>query len=378
MIPIALAFLAGPLLHAGLHFTGMAGLTSAFTLRLWLAFCGITILSQLLDTGEKRHELLSGILAATFCAGTALLLFENDFLTTEFSFLLPGVNAAAPLIFGMLALACVWTWGLPSREGVQRTGGWLGLLVVCDTLFMLVFSRQDRLLGNPDMLATLLLVAMSASLKPREQDPEKESTTKWHRFWILAGLAATLSRTGLLTVAWAHLFFGRGSIWKRLPYTALCLALMAGGFLLELGLGTGSSRYLEYWVWLESIRLFLANPANAYTGFSLETPLPIVPPLGLMGLWHTIADTSPLSGLLIKQLHPFWLRVTMSWGMLFPCGIILAMIATILSRPSRMGAVLATTILAQGISTDLFFSPGPAVLLWLGLFMAFKPRTETS
>ncbi|WP_187170546.1 hypothetical protein [Salidesulfovibrio onnuriiensis] len=40
--------------------------------------------------------------------------------------------------------------------------------------------------------------------------------------------------------------------------------------------------------------------------------------------------------------------------------------------PTRFGAGLTAVILAQGISTDLFYSPGPAIALFLALMLAFR------
>lgn len=386
VIAPALGFLAGPLLYAALFMAGQAAQYAGVGLRLWLAFCGVAVVMLLLETGDARprttgRTIFGGIGAALFCGAVALLLLHGRGALAAHPAVvraLPLLTEISPLIFGLLALACAWTWGLPHRDTLQRLGGWLGLLVVCDTLRMLAFSQPQRLLGDHDTLATLLLIAMSASLRPRRNDDTDQKATRWHRFWILAGLAATLSRTGLITAAWTHLFFGRGSAWKRLPYSLLCLALCLGGFLLQVGMGSANAQYLEYWLWFEGAQLLLTHPQNLCTGFSLSAPLAIVPPLGLMGVWQSIADTSPLQGLMVAQLHPFWLRVTMGWGMLFPCGMTLGLAGLLLFRPSRMGATLAAVIIAQGISTNLFFSPGPAVLLWLALFTAFAPQATAT
>ncbi|WP_147819952.1 hypothetical protein [Salidesulfovibrio onnuriiensis] len=286
---------------------------------LWLLLCGLAVIACLfkksLDRPERESLARPMAASALFGVSVACLFVFMAPALQAYSGFAPYLRETSPAIFFLFALAWTATFGVPGRADIQRPAAWLGALVVLDALQALLRMTPQRFLGDPDMLATLLLIGLCADLKPAHHETDRNGLAL--RVWIMLGLLATLSRTGLFTAAWIHAFFGRGSAWKRLPYASLCAAAVGASFLLDAHFGLGGDRYMEYWVWLECFQL-LAGPGRLYTGFALSHPLPVLPPLELMGLWQTLFSTSPLNGLFIEQIPSFWVRAVMAWGIIPP------------------------------------------------------------
>lgn len=381
--PLPMAFLLSPiavLLAKAMGFVSSAENMRVFDLTLWLILCGLAPTLSFFKKNRKkskpfrRSDLRTPFLMTVIFAVVVLALFRYlpSLLENHASFV-PFLHEAKPVIFLMFAAAWAWTFGLPDRGTIQRSAACLGVLVVCDTLWSMLTHSPPLLVGR-DILATLLLAGLCASLKPGRSDGGEEEPDQgkplW-RFWIMLGLVATFSRTGLFTAAWIYAFFGRGSTWKRFPYVMLCVLALAAAMMSDIVPGNGSSRFMEYWVWLECVEK-LVNSGRVLTGFPLEIPLDIVPPLDLVSLWRGLFATPPFDGLYIHQIDSFWVRTVMAWGILPPLMLLAILFGLLMRTVTRLGAGLVAVCLAQGIGTELFHSPGPAIVLFLALMLAFQ------
>ncbi len=373
--PLITAFLIVPLAFSAVRISTVpvsAHLTDTAETALWLVLCGLGAVASMFLSAQARPRRSIGLpLAGTgaFLAAAVLLFLFAAPLLRATAGLYPYLYEAKPLIFFMFACAWAATFGLPDRATIQRVAAWLGGLAVCDAAQALFRQSPERFLGNTDVLATLLLVGLCAGLRSREADDEEQHPAL--RPWIMLGLLATLSRTGLFTAAWIYAFFGPGSTWKRLPYVTLCAVAVAGSLLLEAHWGLGGVRFMEYWVWLECFQQ-LAEPGKLLTGFALHAPVPIVPPLDIMSLWQVLFPTSPLDGLYVQQIPAFWIRSIMAWGLVPAMTFLALLFSLLMKRPTRFGAGLTAVCISQGISTTLFYSPGPAITLFLALMLAFR------
>jgi hypothetical protein len=188
---------------------------------------------------------------------------------------------------------------------------------------------------------------------------------------VMLGLLACLSRPGLFAGAWVVLCFGRGPLGRRALYAVASLVLLGASFLLPVT-ASDSMRFVDYWLWLEALKLWAQSPLTLLTGFSLSAPLPVEFPATMTAVWETATGSSTLFGVSIAQVPSFWLRSVMGWGVLAPLALLAALLWLLVRRPSRMGAGLAAALIAQGMSTPLLYAPATAAPVLLAFMLALR------
>jgi hypothetical protein len=380
-LPLAASFVAIPLASAGARFIDASGESAAFL--PWLLLAGIGVLAALRRPapGEPpRRSFPFGVALFTMlCAG---LILYTPALVSGLAPLLPHLAELSPLV--MLLLCFLWaaTFGLPDRADLQRYGALLGALCLADLVLELALFRAVpavRLIGNADILAGLLLVSLCAGLRPGESEgglPEPDQGRPLWRGLVMLGLLACLSRPGLFAGAWVFLCFGRGGLGRRALYCALCAALFAATFYLP-ATASDSARFVDYWLWLEALRLWGQDPAALLTGFPLSTPLPIDFPMGMGPIWEAATRSPTPFGVSVSQIPSFWLRAIMGWGLAAPATLLAVLIPLLLRRPTRLGAGLTAALFAQGMSTPLLYDPAMAAPIGLAFILALRLPENT-
>jgi hypothetical protein len=233
-----------------------------------------------------------------------------------------------------------------------------------------------RWIGQADLLAGLLLVCLCASLKPGPLDNglhEPDQGAPLYRALILAGLLATLSRTGLFAAAWIYLCFGRGGRILRTSVFLACFAALALTFRLPLT-PSDLARYVDYWLWAKSMNLFAQAPSTLIAGLPLDRALPFAFPPEMVPIWERVTNSPALFGAHLNQVPSFWLRFTLGWGAILPAACLTGMFVLVFRRLTRMGAGLAAALFVQGMSTPLFYEPSTGAVAWLALFLALSAR----
>lgn len=304
----------------------------------------------------------------------SLLFYSRDILHFVTP-LLPWLLELAPLVFVLFCGLWVATCGLPDRADFQRYGALLGvfcLLDLCAEAMIYGSVPTIRWIGNADILAGLLLVSLCASLKPGDNDggyEEPDQGNRWWRAFIMLGLLACFSRTGLFAGAWVVLCFGRGKARYRLLYTLACTACLGVTFFLP-PTATDAIRYIDYWLWVEALRFFAETPSILVTGFPVGTALPVDFPVGMVPIWEAATGQPAALGVFTAQVPSFWLRLILAWGCLIPVALFSVIFVLLVRRLTRLGAGLTAALFAQGMSTPLLFDPSMAVSICLAFILA--------
>lgn len=379
--PLAVAYVAIPLGMALLRVVN-APLVIPMALP-WLLLAGIgTVYAMLFRrSGVRVKKRFVFEVSMFFVLITLLTLYSRD-IFRQLDIYIPYVVEATPLV--MIWFCGLWaiTFGIPDRADFQRYGAALGLLCIIDLVAEVIIYQAVptiRWLGNADILAGLMLVALCASLRPGKNDGGIFEPDQGRPFWrglIMIGLLACMSRTGLFAAAWVVLCFGRGPKLPRVLHSLLCLGLIAVSFLLPTT-ASDAVRYTDYWLWVESLRLFTENPALLFTGFSVPNALPVTFPAGMAPIWEAATGSPAMWGAYLPQVPSFWLRLLLAWGIVAPL-MFLAVLTTLLFKNlSRMGAGLIAGLFAQGMSTPLMFDPTMGAVIGLGFFLALsRPVNE--
>lgn len=377
-VPLAVACAAVPLGTLLSQFAGPGPESSPFMPWVALAALG-TVHAILFRRSGQRLRTRFFLELAMFAGLSAIVILHHEDIFFQLERFTPYLPELAPVI--MLCFCWLWviTFGMPDRAAFQRWGAVLGLLCVLDLAVEAFIYRAApplRWIGQADLLAGLLLVCLCASLKPGPLDNglhEPDQGAPLYRALILAGLLATLSRTGLFAAAWIYLCFGRGGRILRTSVFLACFAALALTFRLPLT-PSDLARYVDYWLWAKSMNLFAQAPSTLIAGLPLDRALPFAFPPEMVPIWERVTNSPALFGAHLNQVPSFWLRFTLGWGAILPAACLTGMFVLVFRRLTRMGAGLAAALFVQGMSTPLFYEPSTGAVAWLALFLALSAR----
>lgn len=384
-LPLIPAYLLFPVISAVLLVsrTGMAPSELADAARyFWLSLAGLALFATIIHA--HRHPVSLPRKVRLFTAtllglGIAVLYI---YITPVIRGLGPEhlamLHELAPVAYVCFALAWAASCGPPQRTAFVVLGSLLGCASAICGLAALVFAPNaplfqsisfTDLLGGSEYVATLLLVSLCASLRPgTEREPVGGMLAQWA---IIAGLAATLSRSGLFTAFWVMLCFGPRPFRRRLLHCLALLGALAGTLLHPMPAALELEQLTVFWMWFSGIQAFQIVPDAILSGFGPATMLPIdVPP-------QILATIAPGEGGISAHLFtPFWLRTAVGFGILVPLGAICAFMVLLVRRPTRFGSGLVAALLAQGMTFPLLHDPLAAVPLGLAMAAAFIQPTD--
>jgi hypothetical protein len=378
-VPLAVACAAVPLGTLLSRFAGPGPETSPFLPWVVLAALG-TVRAILFRRSGQRLRPRFFLELAMFAGLSAVVILYHKDIFFQLERFTPYLPELAPVI--MLCFCWLWTitFGMPDRAAFQRWGAALGLLCVLDLAveaFIYRTAPSLRWIGDANLLAGLLLVCLCASLKPGPADNglyEPDQGSPLFRALIVAGLLATLSRTGLFAAAWIYLCFGRSGRTLRTSVFLACFAALALTFRLPIT-PSDLARYVDYWLWAKSLALFAQTPSTLVSGLPLAHALPFTFPPEMVPIWERVTNSPALFGAHLSQVPSFWLRFTLGWGAILPTVCLTGLFILVFRRLTRMGAGLAAALFVQGMSTPLFYEPSTAAVAGLALFLALSaPR----
>lgn len=375
-VPLAVACAAVPLGSLLARFAGPGPEVSAFLPWLLLAALG-TVRAILFRRSGERLRPRFFLELAMFAALAWLMATRHREILFQLSRLADLAPELAPAI--MLGFCWLWsiTYGLPDRADFQRYGAILGALCLADLAvegFIYRAAPPVRWIGDADLLAGLLLVCLCAGLKPGLPEGgryEPDQGRAVYRALILAGIMATLSRTGLFGAGWIYLCFGRGRRPLRAAVALACFLLLGSTFLLPPTPGD-LARYVDYWLWAKSLSLFAADPLVLLTGLPASAPLPFTFPPEMVPVWERVTGAPALFGAYLAQIPSFWLRGVLAWGAIPPGAFLAGLFVLIFRRLTRMGAGLVASLFVQGVSTPLLYDPSTGAVAGLALLLALS------
>lgn len=374
--PLAAAYFLPPLLAAfgGIH---AATSVSQFMDYTWLvaALVGTMLALFVRGGGTSGKGTTAATTGGIVLLVAAMLLYHFGMpLLGDNARFWPAMQEARLPVYFLFALAWTLTIGTPTRTAFVKAGGILGLMVCADlVVYQIILSRGPvPLLPNGGITASLLLFSLCAGLDL------KHSEMKLLRMLTMLGILATFSRPALFGALWATLFFGSGTWYRRLLFPLFCLLILALTIFVRHPLFSNTPHYVDYWMWLEGVRLMLADPSHLLTGFPLTEALPGKIPFGLMHVWEATTGYSAMDGAYIFQAGPMWLRLLLAWGIAAPAAFMLLLLVLVGAARNRFMAGLATCIAAQGLLVGLPYAPVTAVPLWLALFSALAAGPDSS
>jgi len=375
-IPLLAAYGARPLSTAIVRALGCEFNTLAIMLP-WLLLALIGCLVAMKGPGPRVDWKKLGFQTTLFLLLLVVLVLYISDIRSGIGPLIPYLREMTPAVYLLFSLLWAFTCGVPNRADFQRFGAMLAMLCIIDLGVEAIaygVVPTVRWIGNADILAGLLLVSLCASLKPGDNEGGRYEPDQGHPIWrglVMVGILACLSRTGLFAAAWVVLCFGRGKFVWRIGYSLLCWVLLGLTFFLP-PTPSDAVRYIDYWLWVEALRLYTQDPSLLLTGFSLSSSLPVTFPAGMAGIWRAATGQSAMLGVFLHQVPSFWLRLGMGWGFLAPTTLLLTLFAMLLRRLTRLGAALTAGLFAQGMTTPLLYDPSMGVVVSLAFILALS------
>ncbi|BCS88748.1 hypothetical protein [Pseudodesulfovibrio sediminis] len=376
-VPLGVAYVAVPLGALLVRYANLTPDMSPFPPWALLAALGTAFAMLFRRSGVRVKKRFIFELTMFLGLVTILTLYHHNIFQQ-----LTDVSAALPEFTPLIMLGFGWLWtitfGTPNRRDFQRYGALLGVICMLDLAaeaYVYHAAPALRWVGNSDVLAGLLLVSLCASLKPDGTGEPDQGSPIW-RWLILAGLASTLSHTGLFCAAWVFLCFGRGSLLPRTLVTLCFFALIGATFLLPIT-ASESIRYMDYWLWAKSIALFANAPDILVTGLPLTSALPMSIPPELTRVWETATGSSAVMGIYLPHVQSFWLRLVLGWGAFISGALLVAFFVLLFKRITHMGAGLAMVLFTQGMSTPLLYDPTLGAILALAFMLALAPPVSS-
>ncbi len=376
-IPLAVAYGAVPLGAAAARYLGGPGSTVSVLLP-WLLLAVIgTVVAMIRPTpgaAKKQGFLFKITLFLLLGAGAFIYASDLVFILREY---MPHILEMAPLIFLLFCFLWASTCGMPDRSAFQRFGALLGVICIIDLIVEVVLYQAVptvRWIGNADVLAGLLLLSICAGLKPGENDGGAYEPDQGNAIWrllALVGLLACMSRTGFFAAGWVVLCFGRGKVRYRILFALVCSGLLTLSFLLP-ATPSDAVRYTDYWLWVETMRLFTGTPALMVSGYPIGEPLPIQFPAGMSIIWEAATGSPASFGVFLPQIPAFWLRLILGWGIIAPLALLIILFFLLFRRLTRMGAGLVAALFAQGMTTPLLYDPAMGIAIGLGFILALS------
>lgn len=367
-LPLAAAYVAFPLLMVAVRLGGMPlsrnwidGLWA-----LWTLGCLLAVLNRAGLGGRdasrtpalRAHSLSLAMPLAALLLTLAVLLRFGPGLAHDWTEPVPWLMELKPFFYLTVAGLTAAATGLPGSRAFPRFAAALSVLLLAElALASLAAGEITRPQGSGEINydATLLLLGLCLGLN--ERVPGLKAL-------ILAGIAASMSRTTLLSAGLVVLICWPGlSLARRLTLSLSLMVCIGLAFTLR-GLSWDSLEELDrYWMWRSAVTLMAEHPAQAVTGFAPGIPLPVDTPGALWALWADQAQAVEAPGVHAYNYHAFWLRLAVSWGL---PGVLAVLVPTVgLLRRGPRSRALGLVILVQGLTLGLFYLSNVAPVLLL-------------
>lgn len=261
--------------------------------------------------------------------------------------------------FFYLLFACLWlsTMGPPQSGTVLRFAAALTAMAAIQYFASAFWPKSGMSFGHTGYGA-LLLAGWCQGL-----DKDKKSHLL---IWPLAGLILLKFRIGIFAAAMAALFFSKGGIIRKV---FMCVTLLTAALLIPWQRPDSMAGWHQDVIltWVACLKFWIANPEYLLTGVSFSTPLPFGGSDTLRALLAFQGLPTQWGSVGLSQITPFWLRLTLSFGLAAPIAVFAAGIWTMISRPSRVFAGSFTCMVIAGFADPLFYSDmtGPVLFILL-------------
>jgi hypothetical protein len=362
-LPLAVAYL-GP------SFLRITRLQTAFPIGVWLDGTWVVLAAAAAlwsagggSKGWMRALLaaLSGIALGAAALAAVSLLRGSAAAGWDIS---PWTAEAALAAYAAFGLLWARTFGVADAVVFTRLG------VLASALLLLEFAlaggsvavgRGSAMFAWSSVEACLLLASLCFSFR-------LTPSISVDQLLILTGVAATLSRPSILCAA---ILVGLLSPAKARTRTAVVVILVVGIFLIGWLASSPVVTLVRldwYWTWVAGVQALAAHPHALLTGFPLDqaAPVAVKAPEILVQLWENVAPGGAAPSL-PSTFGPFWLRLSLCWGL---CPFFLFLLGYPIwlgRRPSKPLAGLFIVALIGGVVSPLLYHPALGVVVGAAL-----------
>lgn len=357
-VPLFLSFAVYP---AAMRLSGAAGIDLG---RNWIDALWFGLFAASLGAAATlgvrgdlfRARRLAGLLAIAGCCWW--LRFGPPWLFGPVA-LRPWLMEAKPAAYLLVALAWCAAFGPPRRKEFVRAGALLGALVAVEFALSLALTGEaarPQGSGEINYDACLLVVALCMGLGLSGRGRMETAA-------IMAGLAASLSRTSLAAAAVVLVVYGGLGAGRAALAAAAAVALVAASFAVRGLAATGLEDLDRYWMFKSALELFATHPREALAGFAPGESLPASVPGWLGELWRDQSAGAGVVGVYAFHYHAMWLRLAVTWGLPAAGALFCWLAARSLSGGAR--GALAMAVILHGMTMGVAYLSNVAVVVML-------------
>lgn len=342
------------------------GFGSAYP-RHWLdmAWLGLLIISALVTCAKRTLTPPAKILLVI---GTCLALVAGakSLLSTGTSEFLPIALEAKPIVFLIVSSFVIAASAPPSPRTWLQLGKALSILLSCDALITSLnaqFPARPYGSGEVNYDAFLLALALGMATLGGNKPPARDLAL------IGVALVLTQSRTVLAGTVLSYAIASRSALTKKIFVIAGGAAVLTLFFLVR-DLDSSVESLDRYWMWVAGVSALRA-PLVFWFGTVLGSPIEVDIPDAVATLWDLQTASLRTPGVYPFNLHAFWLRAAVSYGL----PVVLALLGWLMllavrrstTRPLRF---VATLSVVSGSTMGLFYLSNVSVPLLLALAAA--------
>jgi len=367
-LPLVVCYLLVPVPMILTQIVGLPPVRVAFD----VALAGIAGIALLAILASGRLRLFESADLAVVLGGLAIVAFAAR-VVAAYAIGDVSLGFAAmeikPLFYVVIALLCLLAFGPPTPEAFIRCGSWLGVLLTAECIVRSAIEGVlTRAVGAAEVNydAALLVLSLCFALA-------QPWRWRWYILAIFLGLLATMSRTALASALLIIVLTSRLSLSVKFLMVVFGLASTTFSFAYR-GQSLGDLSTLDrLWMWIVGLDLLAKHPFEMLFGFPTGQPLPVRQiPEAIRWIWVGQQGASE-GGVFPFHFHAFWLRSTVTWGLLATIAAMTALLLPVYRRDRTLAIRLTLFLLIEGMTMGLFYLSNVAVPLLLSFSAVAVP-----
>lgn len=339
---------------------------------LWLGLLLLALTKLAISNNLKTTRYSRGVIGVFYgVIGLALVYFFGIPLLHDVV-LIPYLMELKMPFYIIFSGCWLLAYGLPKADSFILCGKMLSIIVLVDLVIESAISGRwvaPLLSGEKNYDALLLVIALIMALGTSELGIGN-STRRTPILALILGILATSSRTALLALGVVFLISNQKNRNKIFVILASIVFVIISFVLRDLEFNIDDMD--RYWMWASFFEFISENPSVLLTGFSVGAPLPINVPEVLTWLWESQQDSWNINGVYPFNFHAFWLRATITWGLLSFILFIYFFKLAASKKSSSLLRFLSVTVLIEGMTMGVFYLSNVAIPLILALVIAIR------
>lgn len=289
-------------------------------------------------------------------------------LTGEEPSYIPYLMELKPLIYLFVALLIFLVAERIDNNSFVYFGVILALLVISEFIIKSALASEfvlPRVSGERNYDALLLLISFVMLF----QNGARFSLII--KILIITGLLLTFSRTALIALVFIVFFVLRVSPAVKLISVVMAAVFFFSSFIIRELPIDAVERMDRYWMWMTAFQVFDMPIKEVLFGFEVGKSIDVIVPEQIRGLWSMQSEAYGLSGVYPFHFHAFWIRIGLTFGVLFSFLLAMLFLRGLLLGKGCVVKGLSAIVLVEGLTMGVFYLGNIAVPLYLVLFSSF-------